>query len=532
MKHVMLIGFMGAGKSRVGALLADRLGISFVDLDRLIEQREGSTIPTLFAQGGEAAFRDAEFAALQSLQSHEPAVVACGGGVILRDENRTVLSRLGRVVYLSVTADEALARIGDTAGRPLLAGDAARMAPQILGARLALYRAAADFIVDTSGRAPAEVMDEILELIRAAPDRGTLHVSAGTGYDVIVGTGTLAAVGEAVKATTSATRVVIVSDTNVAPLYADAVTASLAGVGIEADAVVFEAGESSKNWQTAGTLVEQLANRRLGRDGAVVALGGGVVGDLAGFAAAVYVRGIPVIQVPTTLLAQVDSSLGGKTGVDLPSGKNLAGAFWQPSAVVSDISVLATLSDAEWASGLVEVAKSALLAGEAETAALEADAQHLLFRDHVAVRSVVLMAAGFKASVVSDDVRESGSRECLNLGHTFGHALERVLGYGAVSHGIAVAIGMRFAARLAEEVIGADPRLTRRTDALLNALGAMDGIPAGIAPDEIIDAILSDKKTRGGVVRFVFLREPGDWVVVPVEIEVLKRHVESMLQGE
>jgi 3-dehydroquinate synthase len=246
----------------------------------------------------------------------------------------------------------------------------------------------------------------------------------------------------------------------------------------------------------------------------------------------VYVRGIPVVQVPTTLLAQVDSSLGGKTGVDLPAGKNLAGAFWQPSAVVSDTTVLATLPDAEWTSGLVEVAKSALLAGEAETAQLESAARHLLMRDHVAVQDAVLMAAGFKASVVGGDERESGDRECLNLGHTLGHAIERVLGYGVVSHGIAVAAGMRFAARLAEDVFGAAPELTSRTEALLDALGATYTVPADVAAETLFDAMLSDKKTRGGVIRFVLLRAPGDWAVVPVEAAVVMRHLERLLRAE
>ncbi len=532
MNHVMLIGFMGAGKSRVGAALAEKLGMSFVDLDRLIEEREGRTVPALFDEGGEAAFRDAERTALRSLESHEPAVVACGGGVIVRDENRALLRSLGRVVYLSVSAEEALARIGDTSGRPLLAGDAARLAPQILGARLALYRAAADFIVDTSGRGPTEVLDEVLALLRAASVRKTLHVSTGPGYDVVIGSGILATIGDVITERTPARRVIIVSDTNVAPLYAGVVEDSLAAAGIEAETLVFEAGEASKCWETAGALVSQLADRRLGRDGVVIALGGGVVGDLAGFAAAVYVRGIPVLQVPTTLLAQVDSSIGGKTGVDLPSGKNLAGAFWQPVSVVADTSVLATLPESEWTSGLVEVAKSALLAGEIETAALEANAQHLIVRDHVAVQHAVVMAAGFKAAVVSGDEREAGDRECLNLGHTFGHALERVVGYGTVSHGAAVAIGMRFAARLAEELVGASPQLTQRTGALLDMLGATDGVPGGVGADQILDAMLSDKKTRGGVVRFVLLREPGDWSVVPVEIEVLNRHVEAVLQAD
>ncbi len=528
----MLIGFMGAGKSRVGAALAEKLGLDFVDLDRLIEQREGSPVTELFARGGESAFRDAEHAALQSLIAHTPAVVACGGGIIVRDENRALLRQLGRVVYLAVSAAEALARIGDTSGRPLLAGDSARLAPQILGARLSLYRAAADYIVDTGGRTPREVLDEVISLLQPDSPATTIRVSVGDGYDISVGSGLIRTVGDVVRSSVGERRVVIVSDTNVASLYAADVSESLASVGVESELVVIDAGESSKSWATAGAIVSELAGRRLGRDGAVVALGGGVVGDVAGFAAAVYVRGVPVIHVPTTLLAQVDSSIGGKTGVDLPSGKNLAGAFWQPAAVISDISVLATLPETEWVSGLAEVAKTALLAGEEQLAALEHAAPHLCSRDHVAVEEAVLMAARFKAGVVSGDERESGSRECLNLGHTLGHALERVAGYGSVPHGMAVAVGMRFAARIAEEVVGASSALTTRTDDLLDALGATDPIPVGIGAEALIDAMLDDKKTRGGVVRFVLVRQPGDWSVVPVEVTVLKRHLDALLHSE
>ncbi|PKQ19957.1 MAG: 3-dehydroquinate synthase [Actinobacteria bacterium HGW-Actinobacteria-6] len=531
MSHVLLIGFMGAGKSRVGAALAARLDQKFVDLDTLIETREGMSIPELFTSG-EDVFRDAEHEALQSLIDVPDSVIACGGGIVVRGENRALLGQLGRVVYLSVSAAEALARIGDTSGRPLLAGDGARLAPQILNARLSLYRAAADFIVDTSGRDVSEVLKEVVSVLDAATVGRVLHVDAAAGYDVRIGPGALGGLAETVKSATGAGKVVVVSDTNVAPLYGTRVVESLSAASIEADLIVIEAGEPSKDWETAGRLVCELADRRLGRDGAVVALGGGVVGDIAGFAAAVYVRGIPVVQVPTTLLAQVDSSLGGKTGVDLPAGKNLAGAFWQPSAVVSDTTVLATLPDAEWTSGLVEVAKSALLAGEAETAQLESAARHLLMRDHVAVQDAVLMAAGFKASVVGGDERESGDRECLNLGHTLGHAIERVLGYGVVSHGIAVAAGMRFAARLAEDVFGAAPELTSRTEALLDALGATYTVPADVAAETLFDAMLSDKKTRGGVIRFVLLRAPGDWAVVPVEAAVVMRHLERLLRAE
>lgn len=531
MSHILLIGFMGAGKSRVAAALAKRLGFAFVDLDREIERLAGKTIPEIFTRDGEEGFREVEHAALESLADAPDSVVACGGGIVLRDESRSLLRRLGRVVYLAVSAEEALARIGDTTGRPLLAGDAASLAPKILDARLALYRSVAEITVDTNGRSVDEVLAEVTEIL-SAPVTTRVRVHTSPGYDILVAHGLLAEIGQLVSDAVGAQRYVVVTDTNVAPLYTDAVLEALRRSGVAAQSVVVDAGEESKNWSTAGEVVERLAGVRLGRDGAVVALGGGVVGDLAGFAAAVYTRGVPVVQVPTTLLAQVDSSIGGKTGVDLSSGKNLAGAFWQPALVLSDTAVLRTLPDGEWVNGLVEVAKTALLAGEAQTAALEADALRLVARDEAAVLDAVRACAHFKASVVGDDERESGQRECLNLGHTLGHALENVLGYGAISHGAAVAVGMRFAARLAEAALGTSPQMTVRIDALLGSLGAEAVRVWDCDVERLMDAMLSDKKTRGGTLRFVLLRAPGVWEVVPLETDMVRMELEHALRDE
>ncbi len=531
MSHVLLIGFMGAGKTRVGAALARRMGVAFIDLDSAIERRAGISVTEIFARDGEEGFREAEHRALDSLAGAPDAVVACGGGVVLRDENRTLLKRLGRVVYLAVSAEEALARIGDTAGRPLLAGDAARLAPMILEARLSLYRSVADLTVDTDGQSVEQVLAEVVEVLDM-PESVRISVNTSPAYDVLVGRGLLADAGRLISEVVGARQYVLVTDANVAPLYWDAVLASLQAVGVVTQSVIVDAGEASKTWTRAGELVERFAELRLGRDGAVVALGGGVVGDLAGFAAATYTRGVPVVQVPTTLLAQVDSSIGGKTGVDLSSGKNLAGAFWQPALVLADTTTLHTLPDAEWANGLVEVAKTALLAGEAATASLETDAHRLVTRDDAAVLAAVADCVRFKASVVGDDERESGLRECLNLGHTLGHAIENVLGYGTVSHGAAVAVGMRLAARLAAAALGAPERTARRVGALLDSLGVIDADVAGLDVERLMDAMLSDKKTRGKTLRFVLLREPGAWEVVSMETDMVRAELERMLRGE
>jgi 3-dehydroquinate synthase len=265
----------------------------------------------------------------------------------------------------------------------------------------------------------------------------------------------------------------------------------------------------------------------LDRGSAVVALGGGVVGDLAGFCASAYMRGIALVQAPTTLLAQVDSAIGGKTAVDLTGGKNLAGAFWPPRLVLADTGTLATLPERGRTNGLVEAAKGALLAGPDDLEAFEDDVAALAAGDTAALERIVVRAAAFKAGVVSADERETGPRESLNLGHTLGHAIELVVGYGAVSHGLAVAEGMRFAAELAGRLAGAPPESAARTGALLERIGASRAAflaasgAAGLDAGSLLEAMKADKKSRQGAVRFVLLREPGEWSVAPVDDEVL-----------
>jgi 3-dehydroquinate synthase len=342
----------------------------------------------------------------------------------------------------------------------------------------------------------------------------------GGHYDVVVGRGLLDSLGAEVRECSLAKRCVVVSDEVVGPLLAERAEASLHASGIEPVSIWVPAGEASKSWEQAGRLLEAFSESELGRDSLVVALGGGVVGDLAGFAAATYLRGVPVVQVPTTLLAQTDSAIGGKTGVDLPRGKNLAGAFWQPLLVLSDVACLDTLPEREWHSGLAEVAKSAVLAGEDAVAMLEDDADALLARDESAVLSAVLMAAGLKGVVVSGDERETADREALNYGHTLGHALERELGYGNVSHGAAVADGMRFAARLAASLGVAAPAWAERQERLLDTLG-LYRIPGECDPAALLAAMRSDKKTRAGRVRFVLSSGPGTWTVDAIDESAL-----------
>jgi 3-dehydroquinate synthase len=528
--HLFLTGFMGAGKSTVGRLVAELLGRAFIDLDVLIEGREGMSVPSLFAERGEEGFRAAEHAALESLAGLPAAVVATGGGIVLRGDNRASLKRMGTVVYLSVSPESALARLGDAPDRPLLSGKGIAAAREVLGARLSLYTSTADHVVDTEGKVADAVAGEVAAIVtRPERDVRVLHVGSEHpgGYDVLVGEGLLADLGASVAHATRARSVVLVTDANVAALVGSRAADALGAADIRVVEHVIPAGESSKSWLLAGELLEAMAADGLDRGSAVVALGGGVVGDLAGFCASAYMRGIALVQVPTTLLAQVDSAIGGKTAVDLTGGKNLAGAFWPPSLVISDVQVLQSLPPDEWTNGLVEAVKHALLVGPDALERFEARVDGLLAREPRTLLDAVAEAAAFKVGIVTEDVRESGLRECLNLGHTLGHALEVLAGYGSLPHGLAVAEGMRFASRLAEALGSPEPGLAARTAALLARIGApadhevLAGVRSTVGAEAVRAAMKADKKSREGVVRFVLLDAPGVWRVAGIDDAVL-----------
>lgn len=345
-------------------------------------------------------------------------------------------------------------------------------------------------------------------------------LTPGGAYDVSVGPGLIHTVGSTVRRLAPGARCFLVTDRTVAKLHGQVAETSIIEAGLDLFVATQEVGEKAKNWFEAGMMMELLAEAGFGRDSVIVALGGGVVGDMAGFVASAYMRGIPVVHVPTTLLAQVDSSIGGKTGVDLRHGKNLAGTYWQPLAVLADPSVLATLPPSEWQCGFAELAKSAFLAGDDETGELELGTAKLLDGDEDTVTAAVLMAAGFKARVVSGDEREACDREQLNYGHTLAHALERELGYGTISHGAAVAEGMRFAARLSAALGGASQHWVSRQERLLDALG-LPRHAYDVAPAALLAAMHADKKAREGHVRIVMSPAAGQWSVAAVDDAIL-----------
>lgn len=348
----------------------------------------------------------------------------------------------------------------------------------------------------------------------------------GAPYEVLVGSGLIPEAGRLLRPLSDASRAMIITDDIVERLHGMALSIALAQAEYQTDSLTVPAGETSKNWGLAGQLLEALASQGISRTDVIVALGGGVVGDLAGFVSAVYLRGVGYVQIPTTLLAMVDSSVGGKTAVDLEAGKNLAGAFKQPLVVIADTDVLAGLPEEQWRSGLAEVAKSAVIDGEDFLSWMEGCAAGLASRESEAVHEAVLRSVNFKAGVVARDETEEGPRECLNYGHTLGHALEKVLGYGVLTHGEAVAEGMRFAARVAVELTGADPAFVRRQDRLLDALG-LGTLDVSLSPRVLLDTMRGDKKSRQGVVRMVLADSAGSWQCVSVADATILAHLEA-----
>lgn len=362
-----------------------------------------------------------------------------------------------------------------------------------------------------------------------------VNIPGENTYSVRIGAGLLAGLGAHVRdacGIQGVGRALVITDSNVAPLYRAAAKASLAEAGLRASDIVVPAGEESKSLEVLGEVWEAMAGLGLSRDCVVVALGGGVVGDLAGFAAAAYMRGVDVVQVPTTLLAMVDSSVGGKTAVNLEAGKNLVGAFKQPAHVCADTSTLDTLPEREWRCGFAEVVKSAAIDSDDFFFWMADHAEALAAHDADAVAEAIARCVVFKADVVAADKTESrGVRECLNYGHTLGHAIEKLAGYGTFTHGEAVAEGMRFAARLAQDAAGASAEFVQAQDELLDALG-LPALDWTADPADLLDAMKRDKKARGGHVRFVLPRDVGDWQLAEVPDEDILAHLRAWAEAK
>ncbi|MBC9177300.1 3-dehydroquinate synthase [Pseudoroseomonas ludipueritiae] len=516
---IVLVGMPGAGKTSVGRRLAQRLGLPFKDADTEIEAAAGQPVTEIFARYGEPHFREGERRVIARLLEGPPIVLATGGGAYNDPQTRAAIRAAGAVtVWLRATMPTLLGRVAGRTTRPMfLNADPVAVLSHLMQTRHPFY-AEADLVTDClDADTPDLTAEKVLTALDGWHPPARLPVAlAGRGYEVLVGEELLARAGALMAPVLPARRVAIVTDESVGPLHLETLRGGLEAAGFEIRATVaVPPGEGSKSFTHLATVLEALMAAGVDRRTAVVALGGGVVGDLAGYAAASALRGLPFVQVPTTLLAQVDSSVGGKTGINLKAGKNLAGAFHQPAVVLADTDTLATLPPRELRAGYAEVAKHGLLQGPlwdwceqhgARAVAGEADA----------LRHAVLESCRLKSAVVAADEREEsaeGGRALLNLGHTFGHALEAECGYdGSLLHGEAVAIGLGLAARLSARLGHCDAGLPARVEAHIAAVGLparIRDLPRGFTVEALMGRMRKDKKVRDGALRFVLLRAPG-----------------------
>ncbi|MFP5353155.1 MAG: 3-dehydroquinate synthase [Actinomycetota bacterium] len=503
---IVLIGFMGTGKTTVGRMVAARLGLPFIDTDEAIEQRQGRSIRQIFEESGEPAFREIEREVVLAALGGDEAVVALGGGA-LGDPVVAALLQGKTVVHLKASWAEIQRRLrGDTA-RPLLR----RHDPRALyEERSALYEMVGTLAIDTDDRSVADIALEIAIAVAgaSAAEEHTQRVAVPLGdrsYEIVVGRDLVTRFDEFVPSLDAAEKAFLLGHPSTERFLKE-LSEALGARGVEVHVLTIPEGESSKSLSTIETLWDDLARREAHRADLVVGVGGGVVCDVAGFVAATYSRGLKLAHVPTTLLAQVDAAIGGKCGVNIPAGKNLIGAIYQPSVVLCDVDVLASLPQEELRSGMAEVVKYGFIADPESLSGMADTAKRLYDGDGCTTVSVVTRAAATKASFVATDERDFGRRAFLNYGHTFAHAIERLSGYGGIRHGEAVALGMMAAAYLSHEL----GRLSEYGVALHKRILDDVGLPTSAELDaaDLQAAWKHDKKYDGGV-RFVLLNDIG-----------------------
>ncbi|OGO03184.1 MAG: 3-dehydroquinate synthase [Chloroflexi bacterium RBG_13_53_26] len=543
--RIILIGFSTTGKSEAARKIASHLGWGLVDTDEEITKLTGRNIPEIFAQDGEDHFREMEQQVLAKACEKTRVVIACGGGAVIDSHNRQLMKGSGFVVCLETNPEmiyQRLLKDTEVSGniRPLLAvPDPLERIRQLKESRQHYY-AIADWTVHTDNLILEEVQQEVLrgwyywnradqeEKSRCwEGDLACEVVTTAAHYPVYVGWGLLQGIGQKVARAGLSGAAYLISDEKVFSIYGDTVTKSLQSAGVSTQCFVVTPGETTKTLDTAASIYDWLIDCRAERSDIVIALGGGVIGDLAGFVAATFLRGLPLVQVPTSLIAMVDAAIGGKTAVNHPSAKNLIGVFYQPCSVIADIQTLTTLDRRELVSGWAEVVKHGIVLDPELFALSETNIEKLLGLDTEITAEAIGRSVAIKARIVSEDERERGRRILLNYGHTIGHALEAATDYERFLHGEAVAVGMMGAAMLSHNLGLLPGEIVEEQRALLQNLGLPTHC-SGVDMNTVLDIMELDKKVKGKAVRWVLLEGVGkpvvrDDVVGERVMEVLSR---------
>ena len=529
-RSVVLVGMMGAGKSSVGKRLAARLGLPFVDADAEIEAGAQLTIPEIFERFGETYFREGERKVIARLLGGGPQVLAAGGGAFMNKTTRDNIAAHGVSIWLKPDVEVLFARVRKKTNRPLLkTADPEGTLRRLLEERSPTY-ALADITIE-SREGPHDMvvemalrrLDETLSAAAkpSATERRRVEVPLGSrAYSILIGPGLIDEAGAEIARLAPGAKCAIVSDANVAPLYLGRLTASLDKAGLRSAPIVCPPGEATKSYAEFARVSDALIEARIERRDVVVALGGGVVGDLAGFCAASLRRGVRFVQIPTTLLAQVDSSVGGKTGINSPHGKNLVGAFHQPSLVLADSKTLDTLSEREFRAGYAEVVKYGLIGNRNFFEFLEAKWRNV-FAGGPARAQAIATSCAAKARIVVADETEQAERALLNLGHTFGHAFENLTRYDSTRliHGEGVAVGIAAAFRFSRFLGLCPGQEVARVEAHLKSVGLPTRIrhisSLDASAEQILAAMRQDKKVARGRLTFILARAIGESFIAP-----------------
>jgi shikimate kinase/3-dehydroquinate synthase len=540
-KNIAIIGFSATGKTVVARKVAERLNWTFIDTDNEIVKLSGKSIPEIFKQEGEDKFRRLERQVLKQACRGERTVIATGGGAIVDPKNQDLLIETSVVVCLEARPETIYRRLRHDAlystnpvVRPLLAGEKPLERIKQLKAKRQLFYTAGDWTVHTDNLTVDEVSREVIrgwqylnQSKPAAEADIACRVQTPTAeYPVFVGWGMLDKLGERMKQVGLSGTANIISDETVFSIYGSGVKKTLRKAGFAVNCYVVPAGEASKNIDQAINIYDFLVEHRVERNDVIVALGGGMVGDLAGFVAATFLRGLPWLQVPTTLIAMTDASIGGKVAVDHPRSKNLIGAFYQPWLVLADVKTLSTLSRRELASGWAEVIKHGLILDTDFFQLLDKNAHKLIKLERNITTEVISRSAAIKCRIVSEDEKETGIRTLLNYGHTVAHGLEAATGYGRFLHGEAVSIGMMAAARLSQRLGLLSSEAVERHKAIFHKFGLPTDC-SGVSLKDVLAAMELDKKVRAKAIRWVLLEDIGRAVI---RIDVPEKDVLTVLQ--